>query len=88
VNISSEQRTTIKQTVVSSGGPRVSRSTLGSTTISVGVSVPRTVTVKRLPPRIVEIVPEYAEYSYFITDDDVIVIVDPDTYEIVYVIES
>lgn len=89
VNISSEQRTTIRQTIVSSGGgAKVSRSSLGGVSVSVGVSVPRTVTIHRLPPKIVEIVPEYAEYSYFITDDDVIVIVDPDTYEIVYVIES
>ncbi|GLK81453.1 DUF1236 domain-containing protein [Methylopila turkensis] len=67
---------------------RVSRSTLGGVSVSVGVSVPRSVTIERLPPRIVEIVPEYAEYSYFVTDDDTIAIVDPDTYEIVYVIEA
>ena len=54
----------------------------------VGVSVPRTVTIERLPQRIVEIVPEYADYSYFVLDDGAIVIVDPATYDVVYVIEA
>ncbi|WP_160147359.1 DUF1236 domain-containing protein [Methylopila sp. Yamaguchi] len=66
---------------------KVSRSTIG-VDLRVGVSVPRTVTIERLPPRIVEIVPEYADYSYFVLDDGTIVIVDPATYDVVYVIEA
>lgn len=88
VNISSEKRSTIRETIVSSPSVRkVSRSTIG-VDLRVGVSVPRTVTIERLPPRIVEIVPEYADYSYFVLDDGTIVIVDPATYDVVYVIEA
>lgn len=88
VNISTEKRSTIRETIVSSPSVRkVSRSTVG-VDLRVGVSVPRTVTIERLPPRIVEIVPEYADYSYFVLDDGAIVIVDPATYDVVYVIEA
>ncbi len=87
--ISGEQRMSIKQTVIRSGGVhRVSRSTLRDVSVTVGARVPRSVTIERLPPEIVEIVPDYASYSYFVLDDDTIVIVDPETYEIVYVIEA
>jgi hypothetical protein len=89
VNVSTEQRTKIRSTLVKSGGGnRVSVSNLG-VSVSVGTRIPRgKVTVQTLPSSIIEIVPEYRGYSYFITEDDVIVIVEPDTYEIVYVIEG
>jgi hypothetical protein len=50
--------------------------------ISVGVEVPERVRVHRLPPEIVSIAPEYRDYDYFSTDDD-IVIVEPRTHRIV-----
>jgi hypothetical protein len=54
--------------------------------INVGVAVPRTIVVHPLPPRIVEIVPEYEGYLYFILADGRIVIVEPDTLKIVVII--
>jgi hypothetical protein len=55
--------------------------------ISVGVEVPRQkVTLRRLPPRIIEIVPAYEEYEYFVLADGRIVIVDPDTLKIVLIL--
>ena len=54
--------------------------------IDVGVAVPRTIEVHPLPPRIVEIVPEYEGYLYFILADGRLVIVEPDTLEIVVII--
>ena len=53
---------------------------------SIGVSVPKTIELHRLPPDVVEIVPAYREYVYFIVADGTIVIVDPGSYEVVYVI--
>jgi hypothetical protein len=50
--------------------------------INVGVALPRTVTLYAVPEDVVVIVPDYRRYRYFIYDDKV-VIVDPDTYEIV-----
>ncbi|MER8486073.1 DUF1236 domain-containing protein [Mesorhizobium sp. M1322] len=55
--------------------------------ISVGVEVPRQkVKLRRLPPRIVEIVPAYESYEYFVLADGRIVIVEPDTLKIVLIL--
>lgn len=53
--------------------------------ISIGTAIPRSVTLYAVPEEVVVIVPEYRRYKYFIYEDEV-VIVDPDTYEIVEVI--
>jgi hypothetical protein len=50
--------------------------------VSVGVAVPRTVTLYAVPEEVVVIVPDYRRYKYFIYEDKV-VIVDPATFEIV-----
>jgi hypothetical protein len=50
--------------------------------IRVGEAVPSRVRLHRLPPEIVSIEPEYRDYEYFSTDDD-IVIVEPGSHRIV-----
>ncbi|WP_457105598.1 DUF1236 domain-containing protein, partial [Methylobacterium sp. P5_C11] len=55
--------------------------------LAVGTAIPRSVTLHRLPPAIVSIVPEYEGYEFILVRDD-IVIIDPDTYEIVDVIPA
>lgn len=50
--------------------------------IRVGEAIPSHVHLYRLPPEIVSIEPEYRDYEYFSTDDDV-VIVEPRTHRIV-----
>ncbi len=55
--------------------------------ISVGTRVPSSVTFYPLPPRIVEIYPEWRGYKVILVKDRY-VIVRPETYEIVYVIEA
>jgi hypothetical protein len=52
--------------------------------IKVGVNVPSHVHLSPVPSEIVEIVPQYRGYSYFVTADR-IVIVEPRTHHIVYV---
>jgi hypothetical protein len=54
--------------------------------INIGVAVPSTVVLHPLPPRIVEIVPAYSGYEFFMLADGTIIIVDPDTLQIVYVL--
>lgn len=54
--------------------------------VDLGVRVPREVHLYRLPPRIVEIVPEYEGYEYFVLADGRIIIVDPETLEIVLIL--
>ncbi|RVU13839.1 DUF1236 domain-containing protein [Methylobacterium oryzihabitans] len=55
--------------------------------LSVGTAVPRSVTLHALPPAILTLVPAYRGFSYVLVGDD-IVIIDPDTYEIVDVIPA
>jgi Protein of unknown function (DUF1236) len=50
--------------------------------IRVGETIPPRVHLHRLPPEIVSIEPEYRDYEYFATEDDV-VIVEPGTHRIV-----
>jgi hypothetical protein len=82
INISAEQKTVIKNTIVETNVKPVDV----DFKVSIGVSVPKTIELHPLPPKVVEIVPAYREYVYFIIADGTIVIVDPDSYEVVYVI--
>ena len=80
--LSQEQRTNIRQHL--SGGPHVED--LG-VSIAVGTRLPRRVEMRPLPPTVIEIVPQYRGYDYFLVGDQ-IVIVDPDTLEIVAVLPA
>jgi Protein of unknown function (DUF1236) len=79
--LSAEQKTKIRQTVISSG-PRVNNVNFS---VSVGTVIPRTVTLAALPPILVEIYPEWRSYRYVIVEERV-VIVEPDTFKIVAVL--
>ncbi len=83
--LSTEQRTQIRQTVMRVGdAPRVSSV---SFSLSVGTVVPRTVKFVPLPSRVVEIHPAWRSYHFFLVGDQ-IVIVEPDTLRIVAVIAA
>ena len=56
--------------------------------VSVGVAVPRTVVLHPVPVDIVEIVPAFRRYRYFVLASGEIVIVDPATFVIVYVLPA
>ena len=81
--ITAESRTTIKQTITRT---EVAPFRDVNFSVNIGVAVPQTVEMHPLPPRVVEIVPQYRSYRYFVLADGRIVIVRPDTYKIVYVI--
>jgi hypothetical protein len=68
----------------SSSAPKVSRSSINFN-ISVGTVVPRSVKFVPVPATIVEYYPAYRGHSYFIVDDE-IVIVDSRTLRIIAVI--
>jgi hypothetical protein len=55
--------------------------------LTVGTVVPRTVRIVVLPPRVVEIYPVWRGYYYFLVGDR-IVIVEPDTLRIVFIIDA
>jgi hypothetical protein len=82
IDINTEQRTEITQVIREEKADPVDV----DFDVNVGVAVPRTVTLRPLPPRVIEIVPAYREYEYFVLADGRIVIVDPDTLKIVYIL--
>lgn len=85
VNLSTEQRTRIKEVIVRDrNAPRVSSVNFS---INVGTTVPRTVKHVVVPQTIVEIHPAWRGFHYFMVADQ-IVIVDPATMRIVAVLEA
>ncbi|WP_245293420.1 DUF1236 domain-containing protein, partial [Methylobacterium sp. CCH5-D2] len=78
------QRTEFRQSITRVGVSRVSNVNFS---LNVGTAIPRSVTLHRLPPAIISLVPAYEGYSFILVRDD-IVIIDPDTYEIVDVIPA
>ncbi len=85
MNISTQQRTEIRSTIMR--GSNVHRVTNLSIRPAIGVAFPRDVEIRPLPPRIIELVPEYRGYDYVVYNDEVIII-DPSSREIVYIIEG
>jgi hypothetical protein len=83
VKITSKERTVIKSTIVKQ---KVEPVTDIDIDISVGVVVPKTVVLHPLPVDIVSVVPEIEGYLFFVLADGRIVIVEPDTLEIVTII--
>src|SRR6266511_3291184 len=83
--VTTEQRTQIRQTIISeSNAPRVRNVNFS---LTVGRVVPRTVRIVVLPPRVVEIYPAWRGYYYFLVGDR-IVIVERDTLRIVFIIDA
>jgi hypothetical protein len=85
VNLTPEKRTRIHEVIVKErNAPRVSSPNFN---VSVGTRVPRTVKFATLPRTIVEIEPEWRGFEYFMIGEQ-IVIVDPNTMEIVAVLDA
>ncbi len=83
--ITTEQRTQVRQTIIKeSNAPRVTNVNFS---LNVGTVVPRTVTIVVLPMTVVEIYPAWRGYYYFIVGDR-IVIVEPGTLRIVFIIDA
>lgn len=79
-NITTEKQARISQTLTRERLAPPERNL--NIAIRIGEPVPPSVRFHRLPPEIVSIEPEYRDYEYFTTDDD-IVIVEPRTKRIV-----
>jgi hypothetical protein len=85
VQLTDEKRTNVSQTILKDRN--VNRATNITISIHVGTRLPRSVHLVGLPASVIEIVPEYRSYSYFVKDDQ-ICIVDPSSYEIVEIIPA
>ena len=84
IDISTEQRTEIRNVIVESDAKPVDI----DIDVNIGTVVPRTVELRPLPPRIIEIVPAYRTYKYILLADGRILIVEPASLKIVYVITA
>ena len=85
VQLSQEQRTRIHDVIIKErGAPRVANVDFS---LEIGIRVPRTVRLVRVPTSIIEIEPRWRGFEYFLVADE-IVIVDPQTLEIVAVIPA
>ena len=85
VQLSQDQRTKIKDVVVRDRN--VARADDVNFNIRVGVAVPRTVHVAALPAEVVTIVPEYRGFEYVVVGDQLLII-DPNTLEIVAILPA
>jgi hypothetical protein len=85
VQLSQEQRTRITTII----GKRSSARLTGKPDfhVTVGARVPRNVHVAVLPEDVVQIVPQYRGFDYVMVGDQILII-DPDTFEIVAVIPT
>ena len=80
--VTTEQKTEIKSSIQSLDVERVKI----NFNLNIGFVVPTTVELLPIPVRIVQLVPAYRGYLFFVTADGTIVIVSPATHKIVYVI--
>ena len=72
VNLTTEQRTRIQQTVLSGRNvPRVDRVDFA---LSVGTAVPPRVRVVDVPPTLIEVHPEWRGHRYFVVRDEIIIV--------------
>lgn len=82
--LSTEQRTQITSVIKEQ---RVTPVTNVNFSISVGTRIPRDVVFHTLPERVVTIYPEWRRYKFILVKEQ-IVIVDPNTFEIVAILEA
>lgn len=85
VQLSQTQRTKIQSVIGKSSEARVTTNVKFD--VSVGARVPRDVHVEVLPEDVVEIVPQYEGFDYIVVGDNILII-DPDSLEIVAVIQA
>ena len=83
-SITTEQRTRITTTIRQSNVRPVTNLNVN---IRVGAAIPRTVTLNPLPSAVIEVYPDWRGYRFILVGNDILVI-DPDTYEIVAVLDA
>ena len=82
--LSEQQRSEIRTKLQSSGVER----TRVQVNVNVGSRLPRSVRLRPLPSAIIALAPAYRGHSYFVRDDDTIVVVDTRSYVVVDVIPA
>lgn len=84
VVVTPEQETEIEEVIVQENVDKIEV----DFDVNLGVAIPPTITLHPVPVRIVELVPAYDGFMYFLLADGRIVIVDPDTMKIVLILAA
>lgn len=84
-NIPQAQAAQVAQTLRGAGN--VPRANIDVNQVSIGAALPSEVVLDPLPPTIVDLVPDFRGYDYFVIGDEV-VFVDPATRQVVEIIED
>ena len=82
ININDQQRTRVTESITRLNVQPVNNVNFS---LTVGTAVPRDIRLQTLPSDVVEVVPQYRGYRFFVVRDE-IVIVEPTTYQIVTVL--
>jgi hypothetical protein len=82
ININDQQRTRVTESITRLNVQPINNVNFS---LTVGTAVPRDIRLQTLPSDVVEVVPQYRGYSFFVVRDE-IVIVEPSTYQIVTVL--
>jgi hypothetical protein len=85
VDVTTEQQTEIHQAITE---VNVAPVTSVDFDVSIGTAVPTTITLTPLPVQVVKIVPQFEGYLFFLLPDGRIVIVEPSTLHIVYILST
>lgn len=85
VNITPQKKTVIRERVFSHAPRRYGRNDVHFS-LSIGTAIPSNFAIYPVSPEFAEIVPEYQGYDYIVVGD-VILVIDPETREIVDVID-
>jgi type IV secretory pathway VirB10-like protein len=81
--LEAKQRTVVRESI----GKRNMHPTKVNFSINVGAVIPRTVVLYDMPDTLIEFEPEYRRYKFIMTDDNTILVIDPETWTIIDVIE-
>jgi hypothetical protein len=81
--LEAKQRTVVRESI----GKRHMRPAKVNFSINVGTVIPRTVELYDLPETLIEYEPSYSRYKFVMSDDNTILVIDPETWTIIDVIE-
>ena len=81
--LEAKQRTVVRESI----GKRNMRPTKVNFSINVGAVVPRTVVLYDMPDTLIEFEPDYSRYKFIMSDDNTILVIDPETWTVIDVIE-
>lgn len=84
VGLTPETTTTISQIIAATNVPPVA----ADFEVAIGVAIPSTVTLSTLPVEVTSLVPGLSGYLFFVLTDGRIVIVSPNTLEVVLIIHG